>query len=1358
MSNYPAARSEQSKSAFCFQNLVHALARLIAALAVCGLLGAPSAHASVTATTTTLAISPASPVTAGTVVTLTATVRAAGLPIGGGGTILFCDTSQETCTGTAFVGTGQVTSAGTASIKLVPSIGSHTYYAIYLGDTTFQASQSANSVFVVTGTFPTTTTISSSGSAGNYSLTGTVVGKGSASLAPTGSVDFEDTTNSNFVVASGAVGSSTLAQTFISGVAPITGTHPSGVAGGDFNNDGFLDVAIVNQTAGTVSVFLGNGDGTFSAKTDYTVGTTPVAVAVADIDNDGTQDLIVVNGGSNNISVLTGKGDGTFNAQATTSTGQGPASIAIGDFNGDGFLDVAVSDDTDGKVGVLLNDGSGGFAAEVQYTVGNGPDFVAVGDFNNYGISDLAVVNNTDGTVSVLTGNADGTFNAAATTNCGAHPVAIAVGDYDNDGHMDLAIANSSANTVNVLLNSGTGTFPTAVPYSTGHAPASIAAADFDRDGVLDLAVANTTDNTASVLLGNANGTFQAQTAFATGTAPVGIVAGDFNGDGNPDIVAANSTAATASVLLNKITQTVTASANNVTIPGTGTAHLIQGVYAGDANFASSTSFTRSLTSSLVTTALVLAGNPASSTYGDSVTLTATLSPSTEGSLTTDGETITFKNGAATLGTGTLAAGVATLTLATLPAGTDSLTAVYAGDANFAAKTSTAVNYVVAKADLLVTAQNASKVYGAALPAFTATITGFVNGDTQASAVTGSPSLTTTATAASPVGPYTITAAQGTLAASNYVFSFTNGTLTVTKAPLTVTAQNATKVYGAALPAFTASYASFVNGDTAGTALTGSPSFTTTATAASPAGSYTITAAVGTLAATNYTLTFVNGTLTVTAATLTVTAQDASRAYGSANPAFTANITGFVNGDTQLSATTGAPGVTTTATAASPAGTYTITAAVGTLTATNYTFTFVNGTLTVTKVSLTVTAQNASRAFGVANPTFTDVITGFVNGDTQAVVTGSASLTTTAITSSPVGSYPITAAIGTLATTSYTFTFVNATLTVTQATPTITWTTPAAITFGTALSATQLDATASTAGTFVYNPAAGATPGAGSVTLSVTFTPTDAVDFATAMKSVTLMVNKATPTITWATPAAVPSATALTGAQLDATASVAGTLVYTPAAGAVPADGLDTLSVTFTPTDAADYNTATATVVLTVGDFFALSITGTGTDEMGAHGTGIFRFQVSPGTGEIRLPGPVMLTLTGLPAGGTATFSPVTVAAGSGPTIADLSIRFAKGTTFASAHAPVSTTAPFALGMLMLPALGLFFMGKGTRRIPQRLAVALLALASLGTAIGLTSCAGTAGPPVQTTLNLVLTATSGNLQHTSNLTLIVNHH
>jgi hypothetical protein len=155
-------------------------------------------------------------------------------------------------------------------------------------------------------------------------------------------------------------------------------------------------------------------------------------------------------------------------------------------------------------------------------------------------------------------------------------------------------------------------------------------------------------------------------------------------------------------------------------------------------------------------------------------------------------------------------------------------------------------------------------------------------------------------------------------------------------------------------------------------------------------------------------------------------------------------------------------------------------------------------------------------------------------------------------------------------------------LTVNSATPVLSWQAPASITYGTALDATELDATANVAGTFAYTPALGAQLGAGRQTLSVTFTPSDTADYASATATVQLTVNKAAPELTWAPPASIPYGTALAAAQLNATANVPGAFAYLPAQGAVLNSGAQTLSATFTPTDTGDYTTATVSVMLTV--------------------------------------------------------------------------------------------------------------------------------------------------------------------------------
>ncbi|MFO0900289.1 MAG: MBG domain-containing protein [Pirellulales bacterium] len=347
-------------------------------------------------------------------------------------------------------------------------------------------------------------------------------------------------------------------------------------------------------------------------------------------------------------------------------------------------------------------------------------------------------------------------------------------------------------------------------------------------------------------------------------------------------------------------------------------------------------------------------------------------------------------------------------------------------------------NLAVTKAALLVTADDQSLEYGDANPTLTATITGFKNSEILAtSGVTGSSDLSTAADPTSPVGDYPITAALGTLAATNYSFTFAAGNLEVTKAALLVTADDQSREYGDANPTLTATITGFKNSEILATSgVTGAPDLSTVADPASPVGDYPISAALGTLDASNYSFTFAAGNLEVTKAALLVTADDQSRGYGDANPTLTATITGFKDSEVlATSGVTGSPSLSTTAVATSSVGNYPISAALGTLAATNYSFSFAAGNLAVTKAALLVTADDQSRGYGDANPTLTATITGFKNSEVLATsgVTGAPDLSTAADPSSPVGDYPITAALGTLAAGNYSFSFAAGNLAVTKA-------------------------------------------------------------------------------------------------------------------------------------------------------------------------------------------------------------------------------------------------------------------------------------------------------------------------------------
>ena len=330
---------------------------------------------------------------------------------------------------------------------------------------------------------------------------------------------------------------------------------------------------------------------------------------------------------------------------------------------------------------------------------------------------------------------------------------------------------------------------------------------------------------------------------------------------------------------------------------------------------------------------------------------------------------------------------------------------------------------------LTVTANNTNRSYGATNPVFTASYAGFVNGDTT-SALSGTPSLITSATTSSPAGVYVITNTAGTLSATNYSFNFANGTLTVGTAVLAVTANNTNRIYGATNPVFTVTYNGFLNGDNA-SVLSGAPVLTTSATTNSPKGSYIITNTIGSLSATNYSFSFTNGILTINPAALTVTASNRSKAYGQtavfAGTEF--STSGLLNSDTATGAAMSSTGAAAGAGVNGSPYSIVVTNATGTG-LTNYTISYVNGQLAVTPATLTVTASNTNRPYGAANPAFTAIYTGFLNGDTAAVLSGTPGLATAATAASPLGNYTITATNGTLSAANYSFNFANGTLTV----------------------------------------------------------------------------------------------------------------------------------------------------------------------------------------------------------------------------------------------------------------------------------------------------------------------------------------
>jgi len=334
------------------------------------------------------------------------------------------------------------------------------------------------------------------------------------------------------------------------------GANPVILATGDFNNDGKLDVAVGNGSTHSIQILLGNGDGTFTTGSSFSVGTSqtsvPTSITVGDFNEDGKLDIAVGVSPDSIVDILQGDGTGNFSLINTITSVVNPVSLAVTDFNQDGLLDLAVANGQDNTVSVYLGRGNGSFFIQSTPLASSlsSPSQIAIADFNDDGVPDLLIVNSGNNSLTVLPGKGDGTFgNAAAAITTTSAPSAVAVGDFNQDGKMDLAVVSHASNTVTIFLGNGNDTFATGVSYATGVGPDSIVVGDVNGDGNMDLVTANSTAGSISILLGTSTGTFGANTDFVAGTGAQSIVIGDFNNNGKLDFATANATANTVSIL-----------------------------------------------------------------------------------------------------------------------------------------------------------------------------------------------------------------------------------------------------------------------------------------------------------------------------------------------------------------------------------------------------------------------------------------------------------------------------------------------------------------------------------------------------------------------------------------------------------------------------------------------------------------------------------------------------------------------------------------------------------------------------------------------------------------------------------------
>jgi hypothetical protein len=318
---------------------------------------------------------------------------------------------------------------------------------------------------------------------------------------------------------------------------------------GDFNRDGKLDLAVVDYLSNNgVTIFLGNGDGTFRRGASYITGVQPLFLAAADFRNNGIFDLVVGDSLREDVYVLLGNGDGTFQDAVPYPTTGNPFMVSTGDFTGDGKLDIiAITklSQTCDCIEVLPGNGDGTFASAVLTPVpyNISPFAFAAGHFDSDSKLDLAVAGafGSANQVDVLLGNGDGTFRPNGFYDVASEPGSVAVADFNGDKKTDLAVANELGNSISILLGNGDGTFQPAVDYPTKSAPTWIVALDLNGDGKVDLAASSVAQPAGvSTLMGNGDGTFEPYVFYPAGSEDDYIAAGDFNGDHQPDLIVAD--------------------------------------------------------------------------------------------------------------------------------------------------------------------------------------------------------------------------------------------------------------------------------------------------------------------------------------------------------------------------------------------------------------------------------------------------------------------------------------------------------------------------------------------------------------------------------------------------------------------------------------------------------------------------------------------------------------------------------------------------------------------------------------------------------------------------------------------------
>jgi len=336
----------------------------------------------------------------------------------------------------------------------------------------------------------------------------------------------------------------------------LVGNTPNAVVAVDLNGDGKLDIAVANLS-GTLSVLLGNGDGSFQTANTFTAGTEIHSVTAADLNGDTKPDLIISDSTltSTQVGVLINNGDATFGPVQMLPDITNASSFAVSDVDGDLNTDIVVGDRGATVVHVFKGKGDGTFQSPLDFSPSGSPGTIHVADFNVDGRPDLAITTINGFGFNLWLGNGDGTFQLPVFVSTGIFPT-ISPGDLNQDGKTDVAAFSRGIFNPNTFfttrLGNGDGTFQPSKSIGMASGRLSLLA-DFDGDRVPDVVAEGA--GSVFVWINHGDATFQAPLSVPGGATSAGIAAADLNGDGATDLIVTNPEQNTVSVLLNAGTQ-----------------------------------------------------------------------------------------------------------------------------------------------------------------------------------------------------------------------------------------------------------------------------------------------------------------------------------------------------------------------------------------------------------------------------------------------------------------------------------------------------------------------------------------------------------------------------------------------------------------------------------------------------------------------------------------------------------------------------------------------------------------------------------------------------------------------------------